>query len=53
MLDVVAENAARLCNANDAQINLVEGDMVRKMASYGAIPQGSGVGDPTLTPWIR
>ena len=44
VLDVVAKNAARLCNANDAQINLVEGDMVRKMASYGAIPQGSGVG---------
>ena len=44
VLDVVAKNAARLCDSDDAQINRVEGDMVRKVASYGAIPQGSGVG---------
>jgi GAF domain-containing protein/anti-sigma regulatory factor (Ser/Thr protein kinase) len=44
VLDVVAKNAARLCDSDDAQINRVEGDMVRKVASYGTIAQGSGVG---------
>src|SRR5262249_20792391 len=29
VLDVVAEDAARLCDANDAQIHRVEGEMVR------------------------
>ena len=37
VLDVVAENAARLCDSQDAQIHRVEGDMVRKVASYGSI----------------
>ena len=45
VLDVVAKNAARLCNSDDAQINRVEGDMVRKVASYGGIAQGSEVGE--------
>ena len=44
VLDVVAKNAARLCESDDAQINSVEGDMVRKVAKYGAIAQGSGIG---------
>ena len=35
VLKVVAENAARLCDSSDAQIFRVEGDMVRKVASYG------------------
>ena len=38
VLDVVAENAARLCDANDAQINRVEGDVLRHVARYGSIP---------------
>ena len=36
MLDTVAENAARLCAANDAQILLVEGDVLRRAASFGS-----------------
>jgi signal transduction histidine kinase/putative methionine-R-sulfoxide reductase with GAF domain len=48
VLDVVAKNAARLCDSDDAQINRVEGDTVRKVASYGAIPQGTGVGTRPL-----
>jgi GAF domain-containing protein len=38
VLDAVAENAARLCDAIDAQIIRVEGDFVRAVASYGSMP---------------
>ena len=45
MLKVVAENAARLCDSSDAQIFRVEGDMVRKVASYGVTAPVLGVGE--------
>jgi hypothetical protein len=38
VLVVVAQNAARLCEATDAQIIRVEGDFVRSVASYGQMP---------------
>ena len=38
VLDVVAENAARLCEATDAQIRLIEGDGHRLVASFGNLP---------------
>ncbi|TAJ75056.1 MAG: GAF domain-containing protein, partial [Gallionellaceae bacterium] len=38
VLDAVAENAARLCEATDAQIVRVEGDVLRLVASYGPLP---------------
>ncbi|MGH7816815.1 MAG: GAF domain-containing protein, partial [Candidatus Binatia bacterium] len=37
MLDTVAKNAARLCEAADAQIRLVEGDGTRLVASFGTL----------------
>ncbi len=37
VMDAVAENAARLCNATDAQIWLVEGERVRQAAAHGSI----------------
>jgi GAF domain-containing protein len=45
VLDVVAESAARLCDSVDAQIWRVEGDMQRKVASYGAISPILAVGE--------
>ena len=39
VLDAVAENAARLCNANDAQIYRVEDGLLAPSASYGPIPR--------------
>jgi len=38
VLDVVAENAARLCDADDALILRVEADVLRLIASYGPLP---------------
>ena len=38
VLDVVAENAARLCDANDAAIWRVDGDKFQLVATYGSIP---------------
>ncbi len=38
VLDTVAANAARLCEAVDAQIRLVEGDGTRLVASFGTLP---------------
>jgi signal transduction histidine kinase len=38
VLDAVAKNAARLCEATDAQIRLVEGDGHRRVASFGPVP---------------
>ena len=45
VLDVVAENAARLCGSDDAQIYRVETDLMRKVASYGNIPTARVVGE--------
>jgi GAF domain-containing protein/anti-sigma regulatory factor (Ser/Thr protein kinase) len=38
VLDVVAENAARLCEATDAQIVRLDGEVLRRVASYGSMP---------------
>jgi GAF domain-containing protein len=38
VLDVVAENAARLCEAADAQILRLDGNMYSLAASHGSIP---------------
>ncbi len=38
VLNTVAANAARLCEATDAQIRLVEGDGTRLVASFGTLP---------------
>src|SRR5262249_10818141 len=38
VLNVVAQNAARLCEATDAQIRLMENDGTRLVASFGDVP---------------
>ena len=38
VLDVVAENAARLCDATDTLIFRIDGDILRMAAKYGAMP---------------
>jgi PAS domain S-box-containing protein len=45
VLGAVAENAARLCNAKDAQIFLVEGNLLRPLAGYGSVPALQTGGD--------
>jgi len=37
-LDVIAENAARVCGATDATIRLIEGTALRLVARFGSIP---------------
>src|SRR5262245_39631166 len=41
VLDAVGENAARLCEANNAVIFRLEGNLLRQVASYGHIPTTS------------
>src|SRR5262249_42512424 len=43
VLDVVAENAARLCEANDATINRIDGNTLQRLGSakYGPMPRSA------------
>jgi signal transduction histidine kinase len=49
VLDVVAENAARLCEANDAVIQRVDADVLRRVAHYGPIPATAAGEEMTVT----
>ena len=40
VLDIIAENAARVCGSYDALIRLVEGDKLRLAAHYGTLGAG-------------
>jgi GAF domain-containing protein len=52
VLDVIAENAARLCDADDALIFRVYGNVCRRVAAYGTIPSPEADEDVPLTPTI-
>jgi signal transduction histidine kinase/HAMP domain-containing protein len=45
VLDAVAASAARLCDAKDAVIHRVEGDLLRRVAVAGQIPTGGPIGE--------
>ncbi len=45
VLNMVGENAARLCDANNAVIFRLQGDVLREVASYGGIPTTSHPSD--------
>jgi signal transduction histidine kinase len=40
----VAENAARLCEANDSLILRIDGELLKRVAHYGPLPTELGVG---------
>jgi GAF domain-containing protein len=46
VLDTIAENAARLCEATDAVINLREGGVTRRAAQFGSMPSARALGEP-------
>jgi GAF domain-containing protein len=43
VLDAVAENAARVCGADDALIFRIEGNLLRRVAHHGSIPSDAVV----------
>ncbi len=45
ILDAIARTAARLCEANDALILLVEGDRAAVVASHGLLPMRLKLGE--------
>ncbi len=48
IMDAIAENAARLCEADDALVRRLEGDATTRVSHFGAIPIVSGIGVETL-----
>ena len=38
VMDTIAENAAKVCGANDAVIRLIKGNVLRTAAHYGPVP---------------
>ena len=45
VLDAVAQRAARICDASDARIHLVEGDRMRHTAGFGDVPLSVALGE--------
>src|SRR5262249_6351188 len=52
VLDAIAENAARICNANDATIRLAEGDVLRLVAHRGPIAVFAATELPIDRDWV-
>ena len=49
VMDTIAESAARLCDAKDAVIFRVEGDVQQRVAVYGAMPTATAIGMRGIT----
>jgi signal transduction histidine kinase len=54
VLEAVAERAAKICDAVDAQIFLREGDGMKHVARFGPLPIGVEIGDarPVSRDWV-
>jgi len=48
VLDTIAESASRLCEADDAIVRRLDGNVLRLVAHYGSIPPG-GMEEPTVS----
>src|SRR5262249_15117497 len=53
VLNAVTESAARLCDAKDADILRVDGDILRRVASYGPMPRVEELQIPRGIPGCR
>jgi signal transduction histidine kinase/HAMP domain-containing protein len=49
VMDAVAENAARLCEASDAQIFRIEGNELPRVAIYGSLPDDGRSARPRIS----
>src|SRR5262252_5071742 len=52
VLDAIAENAARVCSANDSTIRLAEGNVLRLAAHRGPIPTFAATELPIDRDWV-
>ena len=58
VLDTIAENAARVCGANDAVIRLVQDNVLRLVAHHGPVEEPAGLRHPSpavsllVGPWL-
>jgi signal transduction histidine kinase len=52
VLDAVAENAARLCEADDAVIRQLDGEILRRAAHYGSLPTSNDENDLKVDPGV-
>jgi two-component system NtrC family sensor kinase len=52
VLDVVAENAARVCGATDAVILRVDGNVLTRVAHYGPVPNMRPEAPPISRGWV-
>ena len=48
VFDAMARSAARLCEARDARVHVLEGDVLRMMAALGPAPMSGAVGELTI-----
>ena len=50
VLNTIAENATRLCGANDALIYRVDGTVIKRVVHFGPVPMAEGMAIREITP---